>query len=216
MPNWVSQVVTITGSAEDVAKVMEQVSQPFTNKWVDKEYNQETQKWDIINLKEKVEVPVFSFWNIVKPADELLDTYYGLVSDKPDTEGLSVSDKITLEMEVSNGWYSWNCRNWGSKWDACDVDVLYKEPTTVAYNYNTAWSPSLPAIEQLSLQHPELTIHIEYEEEQGWGGEVAFLNGLVTYKNEYDIPTSHAEVEERGNECVCYGYEEKVFADCPE
>lgn len=215
MPNWVSQTVTITGSEEEIAKLREQVKQPVTRKWAEKDYNQETQRWEIVGVKEEVDNSIFSFWNIVKPEDEILDVYFGLIDDKPKIEGLSVLDEVSLELSVSNGWYAWNCRNWGTKWDACDVDELYNSPTHIAYNYNTAWSPSLPAIEELSRQYPTLTISIDYEEEQGWGGEIAFLNGEVTYQDQYDTPTSHAEFVERGNECHCSGYGEPVFSDCP-
>jgi hypothetical protein len=198
MPNWVSQTVIITGSAEDVAKLKDQVSQPYTQKWVDRDFNQETQKWDIINLKEQIQVPVISFWNIIKPADEILDAYYGVEEGNKDH------------------WYDWNIANWGTKWDACNAEILMESETSVEYHYDTAWSPSLEVIQTLSCQYPNLTVSVNYEEEQGWGGEIAFLNGGVTYKDEYDIPTSHAEIEERGNECWCGGREEKVFADCPE
>jgi len=216
VPNWVSQTVTITGSETEISKLREQVKQPVTRKWADKKYNEETKSWEVVGVKEEVDNSIFSFWNIIKPADEILDVYFGVIDDKPKIEGLSIADKIVLELASSNGWYEWNCRNWGSKWDACDVDESYSSPTHLAYNYNTAWSPSLPAIEELSRQYPTLTISVDYEEEQGWGGEIAFLNGEVTYNDEYDIPTSHAEVEERGNGCWCNGLDDKVFADCPE
>ena len=217
MPNWVNQTVTISGLADEIAKVKEQVSGYYVRQWVEKKYNDETKSWEFVELKGKVEKPVFSFWNIIKPADEMLDVYHGVTNDDNDSliEGLSITDKVMLELATSNGWYAWNCRNWGSKWDACDVDNTVDEPTYLAYVYNTAWSPSLEAIQELSRQYPQLTVHIDYEEEQGWGGERSYKGGDVVGVIEYDIPESHAEVEERGNECYCYGDDYKPFADCP-
>jgi hypothetical protein len=217
MPNWVHQTVTITGSefADEIAKVKEQVSKPYVNKWADKNYNHQTDTWEFVSLKEETVESPFSFWNIIKPADELLDEYYGVTTKSTLSEGLSILAKVAVEMATSNGWYEWNCRNWGSKWNACDIDVTVDEPTHLTYVYNTAWSPSLEAIQELSRQYPNLTFSIDYVEEQGWGGERSYKGGEVTYSLEYDIPESHAEVEERGNECFCYADDYKPFADCP-
>lgn len=46
----------------------------------------------------------------------------------------------------AQGWYNWNCANWGTKWDICDpqdgmVDGQYE------CNFNTAWAPPIEAIE---------------------------------------------------------------------
>ena len=215
MPNWVHQTVTITGSEDEIVKVKEQVSKPYVHKWAKKEYNNETQKWEVVGLEEESVNSPFSFWNIIKPADDILDVYYGVIDDKVKIEGLSIIDQIHLDFAGSNGWYEWNCRNWGSKWNACDTDFTVDEATHLTYVYNTAWSPSLEALQELSRQYPELTVHIDYLEEQGWGGERSYKGGEVTYSLEYDIPESHAEVEERGNECFCAGLDEKVFDDCP-
>ena len=214
MPNWVYQSVTITGSEQDLANLREQVSKPYINKYTDKEYNKETQAWDIITLKEEEEKSPFSFWNIVKPADEILDVYYGLVDDKPKIADLTIRDKVLLELETSNGWYAWNCRNWGTKWGACDVDFKQPDETTLIYTYNTAWSPSIPALLSLSSQYPAVTIEICYEEEQGWGGEMTIVNGETIGEREYDIPKSHADFVERDQECHFCLLEDPA-EDCP-
>jgi hypothetical protein len=217
MPNWVHQTVTITGAefADEIAKLKEQVSKPYVHKWAEKSYNHEAKKWEFVGLKEEnVESP-FAFWNVIKPADDILDVYYGVIDDKIEIEGLGILDKVLLDLAGSNGWYEWNCRNWGTKWSASGIDVTVDEPTHLTYVYNTAWSPSLEVVQELSRQYPNLTFSIDYVEEQGWGGERAYKGGEVTYSLEYDIPESHAEVVERGNECFCYADDYKPFADCP-
>ncbi len=128
--------------------------------------------------------PVISFWNITKPTD--LEAYSG------------------------EGWYYWNNENWGTKWDISVPDEGYAETrisvdeeTLLAYEFQTAWSPPLPVIRDLSIQYPEAQINLSYEEEQGWGGEMQFNNGEHTQIREYDIPSSHAEMIERRGECYC-------------
>lgn len=127
--------------------------------------------------------PMFAFWNIVKPTD--LDTYFGKQPkydpDKP----------IAFD---SDHWYDWNVRNWGTKWDVAnkDADSPYNDTTmeqtdnAVIYNFNTAWSPPMPAIIALSSQYPELVFHLFYEEETGWGGDVKIMNGFILSEQSYD------------------------------
>ena len=45
-----------------------------------------------------------------------------------------------------NNWYTWNCANWGTKWNACysylaDDDVLV---------FDTAWASPIPILEKLA------------------------------------------------------------------
>ena len=97
-----------------------------------------------------------------------------------------------------NHWYDWNIRNWGTKWDVA-VSGDEKHPETymegptpngdnlvVYYNFNTAWSRPLPALENLSAQYPDLLFTLSYEEETGWGGEMEILRGQIISESEYD------------------------------
>ena len=36
---------------------------------------------------------------------------------------LSFEKNVPIPEEKKNDWYNWNCLNWGTKWDAYDVDV---------------------------------------------------------------------------------------------
>jgi hypothetical protein len=59
-------------------------------------------------------------------------------------------------------------------------------PDHLLYRFDTAWSPPVPAIHNLSLQYPNLNFDLSYEEEQGWGGEITFKNGEVVDQSEYE------------------------------
>jgi hypothetical protein len=101
-------------------------------------------------------------------------------------------------MFSGNNWYSWNVRNWGTKWDVAvhnddkypDTSLLEHmsngEDQWVVYSFNTAWSPPVPAMEKLSALVPNCVITLTYQEEQGWGGEVEFVNGKMTAESNYE------------------------------
>jgi hypothetical protein len=144
------------------------------------------------------EEPIFSFWNIVKPeTQEEYDSYR------------------------DQGWYDWNCANWGCKWDAGDVEVIDESPGHWHLRFETPWSTATEALVALSNQHPNVTIHNEWTEEQGYGAEDMFEDGVHHELRQWDIPESHEAHEEVWGEesCPCTSYldneDEYPYEDCP-
>jgi len=170
MPNWVFNGVNIDGSPEDIAKIKAQLNQPFSRTHM--RWNVETKQDEkVISTYNN---PVFALWNIIKPDDSILDDYD------------SVCDSAGIKKE--NNWYNWNICNWGTKWDIAKADneeysdtLLQNEiETTLAYRFDTAWSPPAPALAELSRQYPNVVIINEFEEESGWGGKNEYKTGLET------------------------------------
>ena len=205
MPNWVYNNLSIEGTEEAIAKVKAQLNKPIV-----KQYGEDKEATTYSN-------PIFSFWNILPPPEDKLDEYFG-------THGFD-GEKSTGNTEYN--WYNFNNNKWGTKWDVAvsddekwaETEITGESSTHISYRFNTAWSPPLPVIEELSVQHPELTITLEYEEEQGWGGEIVWTEEGSSIINEYDIPNSHKDYVDRDNEdgCVCSSDddEDNWYKDCP-
>ncbi len=71
-------------------------------------------------------------------------------------------------------WYGWRCDNWGTKWDACYIDVVDANEGYACFNFDTAWSPPIPVYDALTEQG--LSVTAEYEEHgMGFAGE--YING---------------------------------------
>lgn len=181
MPNWVYNGLTIEGNPDSVNKLVSQLNQPFTR--VHDSWNMETGQ-----MEKKLTTypnPVFAFWNIIKPTD--LDAYEKQRDFSKDVYDSSGDD-----------WYSWNLRNWGTKWDVGvssneeHPDTYIEGPTengenlVVYYNFNTAWGVPVPALEKLSSQHSDLLFTLSYEEETGWGGEMELLRGKIISDSQYE------------------------------
>ena len=201
MPNWVYNNLTIATSSEtggtikDVADLVEQVGRPYTVSHYDYK-SKEVKKYT-------VEEPEFTFWNIVRPEGEALEMY----------------DESLTKPSASPYWYDWNIENWGTKWDASDVEFQSHGPDHKQYTFRTAWAPPLEALKALSEQHPNVHIELEWEEEQGFGGTFVFRGGEGVETEYYDVPKSHADFVNRGreDECACTWGEadDYGFADCP-
>lgn len=178
MPNWVYNSLTIEGSPEVVMEAKKQLNTSFTRS---------AENWDFetksMQTKEYVfDNPVFAFWNIIRPLD--MESYTKQPEHKPNTS--------FAEMFSGDDWYSWNVRNWGTKWDVAisndeeypDTELVNDEPNgenhVLVYKFNTAWSPPFPAMEKLSEQYPNLLLTLDYQEETGWGGQAEFVRGKLT------------------------------------
>jgi len=189
MPNWVYNGLTIEGNPDSVNKLVSQLNQPYVRHFEDV-WDMDTKTMGPRDVT--YSNPVFSFWNIIKPTD--LDSY-----TKQRDHSKGVYDNS------GDDWYSWNNRNWGTKWDVSvsddeDHPETYKEGPVqngenlaVYYNFNTAWSRPMPALEKLSLQYPDLLFTLSYEEETGWGGEMEILRGQIISESQYDTKCSECD-----------------------
>jgi hypothetical protein len=201
MPNWVFNHLTIDGSKEDIAKVKAQVGAIVKTK-----YKGADEVDEVIDRE-----PIFSFMNILPPPEDKLDEYHA-------TNGY-VDGKHQGDTEYN--WYNFNVREWGTKWDARDVDLLEDDETYLHYKFDTAWSPPTPVIEKLARQNPNLNITLEYREEQGWGAEITFNDFITEVVKEWDIPDTHAEeIEANNGDCwKCENFDgdySDLYQDCPE
>lgn len=222
MPNWVFNSLTIQGPKDQVDGIKERLNAPFTRHYKDY-WDNETKK--SIEKDIHFSAPVFCFWNIVRPSDDILEQYYQqsprITAPLDDKEAFNA--ELVRQYKESNDWYSWNNRNWGTKWDVAvydngDSDTCLEEHKSdgednwLVYRFDTAWSPPVPAMVALSKLVPNCVITLDWQEEQGFGSEIEFVNGKITAESDY---------ESRCPECdsidtleYCEDCEFSVCSDC--
>lgn len=196
MPNWVYNGLTIEGNPDEVKKLIAQMNKPFA--MIHDSWNMETKQMEV--KQTTYPNPVFAFHNIYNHRQAgITDLEY--VQQPP--SGKDMTDWFKFE---GNDWYNFNVREWGTKWDvAVSEDNKYPdtymeespngENHVVYYNFNTAWSRPMPALQKLSAQYPSLLFTLSYEEETGWGGELEILRGEVISESEYDNKCRDCESE---------------------
>lgn len=234
MPNWVYTSMAVSGKREDLLAFANKASQQHETQWLSEQWirNEDGTNTRIPDEERKIEIALsgetcMSFWNFVRPTDEELPYYFGnevKEEDKPDPDATQEERLAKALLFEGSGWYDWNIRNWGCKWDAndeeLDTDLDKLEPhDTLSYRFSTAWSPAEGAFRAMTEQHPELSFEFSCEEEQGWGVIYAGEDGSLSVSEEWEIPASHADYKARDNEdgCVC-GWQdepENWFSDCP-
>jgi hypothetical protein len=225
MPNWVWNRVSIKGNEADLSEFIEKAQQPYSTFYKGEFITNEdgTKTYDENAVVESEHISALSFWNFKQPENKQL--YFGASDYKPEGyDKLTPAEQMALSLTfASDGWYDWNLREWGTKWDARDAE-LAGDPKLgeVSYAFNTAWSPAEDAFRAMVEQHPKLQFEFYCEEEQGWGVEYANTDdGELYVVKEWDIPESHADYKERDNldGCNCNNYAdepEEWFDDCPD
>jgi len=207
MPNWVYNSLSIEGDPALIADVKRMLNRPFVQKHDN--WNSETREMEVKDFT--YNNPVFAFHNIYNHRQAgISDEDY---IKQPD------HSKSPLDFSGSN-WYDWNVTNWGTKWDVAvhddkeysDTELVEETENSLAYRFNTAWSPPVPAIAKLSEQYPTVTFTLSYEEETGWGGETVFTNGDGNETEIYGWKCRECDhIEEDTPYC-----EECEFDTCPE
>ena len=51
--------------------------------------------------------------------------------------------------KIDERWYNWRLQNWGTKWDACEVEITRDDEDYLEICFDTAWSPAAPVIEKI-------------------------------------------------------------------
>lgn len=181
MPNWVWNTVTVSGEPEQLEAFRKQAEAPTP-------------------LNEK---PIFSFWNFIKPSDDILSEY-------------KAGESLGSDDRSPNNWYNWNLREWGTKWEAVRPEFTESpDGTNIQYSFDTAWGHPEPVFYAMIQQFPELDFSIYYREEQGWGGQIDGSGGVFWIVDEWDIPSTHEESIEHDGYCYCQDNNDSMYDDCP-
>jgi hypothetical protein len=154
---------------------------------------------------------VYANLKISSESREILENY--IEKFKSDKSLLTFQSILARPPDKEADWYDWNITNWGTKWDACDVEFrdLGRD---IYYSYSTAWSPAWPVIEALAQDHNLRIVH-HFEEEQGWGGQAIYEEGKLVENKSWDIPSTHEEAIKRANNfCGCESADEQYYPDC--
>jgi hypothetical protein len=223
MPNWVYNRLSVEGNQHEVQEFVDKARKQNETRWLSEQWirNEDGTNTSVEDKDRKIEVELspecdLSFWNFVAPPEEIWSEYFGTTGF---VEGVGFTgEKSDNNIDGSNGWYGWNLENWGTKWNAREVN-LEQDDNEAIYTFSTAWSIPEPVFRAMAEQHPTLSFTLGSEEEQGWGAEFSAKDGEVYLDKEWGIPESHADYVAKDDEdgCACARDEDEGdwFPDCP-
>ena len=177
-----------------------------------------------------------------KMLNKLLKQITTTESEANDNNGARAFDfEKIMPMPKGVDWYEWRNANWQTKWNASDVQFLTDGDWTENYTdetwesgelnlmFNTAWSPPIPVITQLSKDNPKVAITHKFTEEgMAFYGTYEYSNGDVEVVKEgsfergtpceiyleYYGDSSHHSCDQCGEWFDCDGEPQDLCVDC--
>lgn len=147
---------------------------------------------DVLDEIEKVLTPP-------KEPDQIVDAphiwFSGLLpvpDDLPEKLPLKLGGRTFPGQDVE-GWYSWRCEHWGTKWEPSYSMVGDCDEDSLVILFDTAWSPPTPFFQALADKFPTADITLLfYEGGCDFSGVCHWHNGVFTDVSPEDGQT-HAE-----------------------
>lgn len=185
MPNWCENTFTIEGPSILVQSFVDNLQESensdhlmLTSAWPMPEVLRGTRspapsgEFDPEgNLMGYVLDPENTYWTDEHYADEKAN-HYALIEQ---------AERAKAETGYDN-WYDWASDNWGTKWD---VEVLatgvdHGATSTVTLWGDSAWSPPISLLANLSEKYPQLTFSVSYfEPGMDYIGAAVFQDGRM-------------------------------------
>jgi hypothetical protein len=134
MPNHVQSIITISGTKESVERVKNRIL-------VNEDYI-----WNIKTRNTRVGDKNFSL-----PIPKLGTLSFNRLIPTPENifQGdLGIEDEQKYGKD--NCWYYWRINNWGTKWDAYDVEIQMYDDDVIGIMFQTAWNAPLPYMKELA------------------------------------------------------------------
>ncbi|MET4257241.1 hypothetical protein ABIC09_002177 [Bradyrhizobium sp. S3.12.5] len=104
-------------------------------------------------------------FNLTIPRPAILDqTISGCGSQMETPEYKEIQAKAIAETGHKD-WYEWSCAMWGTKWDACEINLVNESDDNLEVHFETAWSPPSQWLEAIRIKYPDLTFWMFYRED---------------------------------------------------
>ncbi len=174
MPNWVSNTIKITGKNEDIEKYLSDANK-YENgtirfsSWIP--VPETFIKYDTTNYPngEGLEIGKKAGYKDDSPiaTQELIDEYKAATKEQMEQYGVV-------------GWYDYNCKTYGCKWDS-PIDTECQVDGELTLSCETPWSPPINFFLTMSERYPKLIFDVTSDSiESGFYIRQLFEKGTAT------------------------------------
>ena len=183
MPNWCQQYGEVRGSNKELKRFIDAMRVERDAEWeAVPEWNR--LYWDINKL-----------FPIPTELHETIAGGFGINEDgtkKPEQVELEKKQAENIAKYGYKDWYDWANANWDTKWGACNVefdeDSFSEGSNSIDLHWESAWSPAVGLIRNISAQFPELVFGMHFTEEANFfAGFMVFHNGEMTDEGDYNM-----------------------------
>ena len=174
MPNWTYNRIAVKGEKKDLDKFMNDANRNeeggfSLSSWLP--IPETFKKYDTTNHPDGKGLKVGEKW-----WDGFGDHHNQLVTEEL-IEEFKRATAEQREQYGAVGWYDYNCKVFGCKWD-CEVEVESKDDEEIVLTTETPWTAPEQWLRTISKNYPELTFSLFADYEEGFWEEMDFRNGL--------------------------------------
>ena len=183
MPNWCQQYGEVRGSNKELKRFIEAIRVEQDDEWkAIPEWNR--LYWDMNKL-----------FPIPTELHETIAGGFGINEDgtkKPEQIELEKKQAENIAKYGHKDWYDWANTNWDTKWGACNVDFdenrFEENSTSIDIHWESAWSPAVGLVKNISAQFPELVFGMHFTEEANFfAGYMVFHNGEIVAEGDHGM-----------------------------
>ena len=164
MPNWCYQYCTIEGPKEDLKSFLKALKTTTPNGKF-----------------------AYGMNHLYECPEELYNTVAGRL-DGDEQKELEKKEADNIDKYGHKNWYDWCIAKWGTKWGAVNLEIedQIDEKGIITMQFESAWSPAIGLLEEVSRQFPSLVIGMYCREEANFfagygvfkGGETIIEDGV--------------------------------------
>jgi hypothetical protein len=183
MPNWCNQYGEVRGSNKELKRFIEAIR------------IEQTEEWKAIPEWNRTEWDMNQLFPIPTELHETVAGGFGINEDgtkKPEQIALEEQQAKNVAKYGHKDWYDWANANWDTKWGACrvdfDEDTFDESSNSITLYWESAWSPAVGLMRNISEQFPELVFGMHFTEEADFfAGYMVFHKGEVVAEGEHEM-----------------------------
>lgn len=209
MPNWCTNTLTISGSEKELLRFLNKGRRnsnlPRRASIAKALHDHPDDRQEFMLTDWIVRPEIVNRYDLTNYSAISNSKYRKLVKvgDKMDTTGTVVTQEILDDMIAIEkkqlkkfgvvGWYDWNIKYLGTKWDA-EMNLRLNEDRDIVGEFDTAWSPCIAWLENICPKFPELSFNLKYYEPGcAFCGEVNAEDGCIYIDGSEELTEENAE-----------------------
>lgn len=165
MPNHVQSIITISGTKESVERVKNRIL--VTEEYLNEVKERNKGLKDCFKINEDYGIGTLTFNRLIPTPTNIFQGNLSAEEEKKYGE--------------ENCWYHWRIKNWGTKWDAYDVEIHMDGDDVMTIMFQTAWNAPIPYMKKLAEVCTE-----EGCEMSGYFSDEDFASNMGIYFIDFD------------------------------
>jgi Api92-like protein with ferredoxin domain len=163
MPNWTSNTIRVTGDSSAIREFLAFMRGSDDRRF---DFNRIIPMPELLRHTgsgfQKFDGIEHRTWYVINP-----DLALGDPGHEKNQRPFTPDEKAALAGIGADCWYDWAVKNWGTKWNACNVEIddISEIDNSVDIGFETAWSAPFPIFQTIGAKFKHLAFGFTWTDE---------------------------------------------------